>query len=103
MGERTLTPDIIIDSLKSNENEMKSERNEIESEEIRLIRDGSQNTGEEGQNCGDKKKCRDRSQEKAKGNKCYECRKIRHFISDCFKEKKQTEEKKSEIDKCSDL
>ncbi|KAL2487396.1 Uncharacterized protein Adt_32152 [Abeliophyllum distichum] len=94
-GRETLTPDIVIDSLKSKERELKFEKNERKNGEIHFVRGRPQSRGGNGsgggggQNSGGNRKDRNRSKswDKAKGNKCYGCGKLGHFISDCYKEK----------------
>lgn len=68
---------------------MKAERNERKMGEIHQMRGRSYFRNGDGQNGGDKKKCRGRSksQVKANGRKCFGYGKLGHFISDYHKEK----------------
>ena len=84
-----MTPEIIIDSLKSKEMEL---RNERKSGKVHMLRGRSQSKSYEG---GGKKKGRNRSKSKArgKGRNWYGCGKIRHFIKDCYVEKNKQKKK----------
>ena len=74
-GRDTLTPDIVVESLKIKEKEIKAERNDRRSGEVHYVRGRSQTRGSEGQNKNYKKKGkgRSKSQGKTKGKKCYGC------------------------------
>ncbi|KAL2470734.1 Retrovirus-related Pol polyprotein from transposon TNT 1-94 [Abeliophyllum distichum] len=97
-GRGTLTPDIVIDSLKSKERELKFEKNERKNGEVHFVRGRPQsedgNGGRGGQNSGSNinGRSRSKSHERAKGKKCYRCGKIGHFISECYKEKNKFRE-----------
>ncbi|KAL2526103.1 Uncharacterized protein Adt_11157 [Abeliophyllum distichum] len=102
-GRETLTPDIVIDSLKSKERELRFEKNERKNGEIYFVRgrrqsgDGSGGGGEQNSGSNRKSRSRYKSHGRVKGKKCYGCRKIGHFISECYKEKnKQREEDQRE-------
>ena len=95
-GRDTLTPEIIIDSLRSKEMELKSEKRHGE---VHMIRGRSQSRGHER---GGKKKGRSRSKFKAKGKgKCFGCEKIGHYIKDCYAEKGKEKEKLKEQEKAN--
>ena len=86
---KTLTPDIVVESLKCKEREMKYERIERRGGEIHLVRGRPQTRSGERQNKSGKKngRSRSKSQGKEKGRKCYGCEKLGHFIKDYYIEK----------------
>lgn len=89
-GRDTLTPEIVIDSLRSKDMKLKSEKRYGE---VHLMRGRSQIRGHEG---GGKKKGRSRSKSKTKGKgkgKCFGCGKTGHYIKDCYAEKNKQKEK----------
>ena len=89
-GRDTLTPEIVIDSLRSKEMELKHE-SERKFGKVHVMRGRSQLRSQEK---GSKKgKDRSKSKTQGKGKKCYGCGKIGHFIKDYYAKKgKQKEE-----------
>jgi len=95
-GKHTLTPKIIIDSLRSKEIELKHE-SERNYGEIHMMRGRSQlKSQEEGSK---KRKGRSKSKTQGKGKKCYDCGKTRHFIKDCYAKKGKQKEKEKDHEK----
>ncbi|KAL2505550.1 putative gag-pol polyprotein [Abeliophyllum distichum] len=104
-----LTPETVIDSLRSKAMEMKAEKHDKKSGEIHMMRGrtqfrqtGSQEyqcSGESSNNGGKKKgKSWSRSKSRVKAKKYYGCGNIGHFIKDCHKAKnKQTDKERDEV------
>lgn len=86
----TLTPEIVINSLRSKEFELRSER---KYGEVHMIRGRPKFKNQE--ESSKKWKGRSKFKTQGKGKKCYGCGKIEHFIKDCYVEKgKQKENEK---------
>lgn len=97
-GRDTLTPEIVINSLRSKDMEMRAERVERKNGEVHMMRGRSQSMTRDNQSgyaFGGKKKNRSLSRPKGKpkGRKCYGCGKTGHFIKDCYAEKNKLKEK----------
>lgn len=99
-GRDTLTPDIVIDSLRSKELELKSERGNSGHENLfargrTLSRSsGTQEShNNQGNNSRRKFKSRCRSKSRTRTKKCYGCGKSGHFIKDCYKKKNEQKQK----------
>ncbi|KAL2534001.1 DNA polymerase zeta catalytic subunit-like [Abeliophyllum distichum] len=108
-GRDTLTPEIVIDSLRSKEMEMKAEKHDKKSGEIHMMRSRTQfrqtsspdyqSSGESSNNGGKKKgKSWSRSKSRVNAKKCYGCGNTGHFIKDCHKaNNKQTGKGRDEV------
>lgn len=94
----TLTPEIVIDSLRSKEVEIRAEKYDKKNVEIHMMwgrtqfrqnsHDGYQSSDESSSNGGRKKgKSWFRSKSRTRVEKCYGCRNTRHFIKHCRKDK----------------
>lgn len=97
-GRDILTPEIVVDSLRSKEMEMRAEKHDRKSGEIHMMRgrtqftqhshNGYQSNGESSSNGHRRKsKGKPRSKSSIKERKCYGCGNTGHFIKDCYKEK----------------